>query len=518
MIEEKHNKKWIFILIVFLIVFSLFAGVAYFKKEKLNADFIIVKKSDLIQEVSATGSIKPENEVDLSFEKNGKVSSVNIDIGDKVYSGQILMRLNSDDLKANLLRTSANLAEEEAKLSKLKAGTRIEEINVQKVKVENAGIVLSGAKKDVLNKLRNAYSKSDDAIRNKVDQLFINPRSTNPKLGVVISNNQLEISVESGRLEMEQILTSWENDLNLLTIDSDLLSFVTISDNNLSQVRNFLDSMAFVVNTLTESASISQTTIDGYRASVWTARSNTNTAIVNVATAQEKLHTAQSALTLSQNELTLKEASATEEEIALQRARVLSSDASVQDVLANIAKTIIYSPISGIVTKVDVKVGEIISANTPLISVISDNNFEIEADIAEADIAKIKIDDTARVTLDAYGDDIVFEAVVVSIDPSETVIEGVPTYKTKFKILSSENNIKSGMTANINILTNKKTNIITVPARVVKVIDGTKIVRVLNDDGSIEERSVETGLRGSSGRIEILKGIKEGEKVIIFIP
>jgi len=516
--EEKNTKKWIFTIVVFLIVFSLFAGVVYFKKEKPNADFITVKKSDLIQEVSATGSIKPENEVDLSFEKNGKVSRINTDIGDKVYSGQILMRLNSDDLQANLLRTRANLAEEEAKLSKLKAGTRVEEINIQKVKVENAEIVLIGAKKDVLNKLRNAYSKSDDAIRNKVDQLFINPRSTNPKLDVVISDNQLEISVESGRLEMEQILISWENDLNLLTVDSDLLSFITISDNNLSQVRNFLDSMAFVVNTLTESASISQTTIDGYRASVWTARSNINTAIVNVATSQEKLRTAQSALTLSQNELTLKEAPATDEEIAVQQARVLSSDASVQDVLANIAKTIIYSPISGIVTKVDVKVGEIISANTSLVSVISDNNFEIEADIAEADIAKIKIDDTAQVTLDAYGDDVIFKAIVVSIDPAETVIEGVPTYKTTFKILSNENNIKPGMTANINILTNKKTNIITIPARAVKVINGIKIIRILNDDGSIDERGVETGLRGSDGRIEILKGIKEGDKVIIFIP
>jgi HlyD family secretion protein len=516
--ETKSKKTWIYVGVAVLVVVGFFAGTSYFKKEKSGVDFIVVEKSNLVQEVSVTGSIKPADEVELGFEISGKVSSVKVDVGDKVYAGQTAVKLYSGDLQAKLLRAKANLAVEKANLAKLEAGTRIEEINIQKVKVENARTALLDAKKDVLNKLRDAYSKSDDAVRSKVDQLFSNPRSTNPKLDIIISNNQLETDIESGRLEVEQMLVSWGNDLGTLSLGSDLLSFVSTTDDNLSEIRNFLDNVALAVNSLTESADMSQTVIDGYKTDIWTARTNENIATTNITASQEKLRTALSSLALAQNELALKEAPATNEDIAAQQARVLSADASVKDALAGLAKTIIRSPISGVVTNVDIKVGEIISPNTSLVSVISDNDFEIDANIAESDIAKISLGDSANVTLDAYGDGVVFNAIVTKIDPAETVIEGVPTYKTTFSLLPDGKSVKSGMTANIDILTDKRTDIIAVPARAVKVSDGEKIVKVIDNSEVITERKVETGLRGSDGRIEILSGVKEGEKVITFMP
>lgn len=516
--EAKSTKKWVFIIVAILIVISFVFGAKYFKKEETGIDFAVAGRSLLIQKVSVTGSIKPSSEVDLGFELGGKVSNVNVEVGDKVVARQAIARLENGGLQAQLLQAEANLAEEEAKLAKLKAGTRIEEVNIQKVKVENTRIALVDAKKDVVNKLRDAYSKSDDAVRSKADQLFNNPRSTNPELDVVVSNNQLETDVESGRLATEQTLVSWGVGLEELTFESDLPYFISSAESNLYKIRDFLDNIALVANSLMASASISQTTVDGYKSDVWTARSNVNIAIVNVTTSQEKLRSAQSALTLAENELALKEAGATNEEIVAQEARVLSALANTQNVEAKLAKTVIRSPITGVITKVDAKVGEIFSANTILVSVISDDDFEIEANIAEADIAKISIDDSAEVTLDAYGEDIVFEAIVVEIDPAETVIEGVPTYKTTFNLLPDSKNVKSGMTANIDILTNKKTNVIAVPARAVKTADGVKTVKILNNDGTIDEREVETGLRGSNGRIEILNGVEEGERVIIFIP
>ncbi len=516
--EVKSIKKWFFVGVVGLIAIGFFVSVSYFKKEETGIDFVVVERSELIQEVNATGSIKPADEVTLGFEIGGRVSVINVNVGDRVTAGQVIVRLRNSDLQAQLLQVQANLAEEEARLVKLEVGTRIEEINIQKVKVENAESALVDARKDVVNKLRDAYSKSDDAIRSKVDQLFSNPRSTNPELNMIISNNQLKTNVESVRFTMEQTLMSWESNLLELTFESEFPSFFSITDNNLYQVRDFLDDIALATNSLTANASISQTTIDGYRADIWTGRTNVNTAIVNITASQEKLRGAQSVLTLTQNELALKKAGATTEEIAVQEARVRGAQAGVQNAEAKLAKTTLYSSITGVVTKVDVKVGEIISMNDMLVSVISADDFEIEANIAEADIAKLSIGDNAKVTLDAYGGDVVFEAVIINIDPAETVIEGVPTYKTTFRLIPDDRNIKSGMTANIDILTNKKTNIISIPARAVKIIDGDKIVKVLNSDGVVSEKKVETGLRGSDGRIEILSGIEDGEKVIIFMP
>ncbi|MFQ5676657.1 MAG: efflux RND transporter periplasmic adaptor subunit, partial [bacterium] len=156
-------------------------------------------------------------------------------------------------------------------------------------------------------------------------------------------------------------------------------------------------------------------------------------------------------------------------------------------------------------------------ANSILVSVISAGRFEIEANVPEADVAKLEIGDTARMTLDAYGDDIVFEARVSKIDPAETVIEGVATYKTTLQFVGGESRAKPGMTANIDILTDSRENVIVIPQRAVITKDGERFVRIETGEEEPEERPVQIGLRGFDGNVEIIEGLEEGEKVITFI-
>jgi len=72
------------------------------------------------------------------------------------------------------------------------------------------------------------------------------------------------------------------------------------------------------------------------------------------------------------------------------------------------------------------------------------------------------------------------------------------------------------MTANIDILNNKKDNVVFIPIRAVEEKDGRKVVKILNK-GEIREVGVETGLRGSDGNIEVITGINEGDEVIVLI-
>jgi len=159
-------------------------------------------------------------------------------------------------------------------------------------------------------------------------------------------------------------------------------------------------------------------------------------------------------------------------------------------------------------------VGEAVSINVPVAKVISASGFEVEVNIPEADIAKVKLGDKSKVTLDAYGDDALFEAEVVSIDPAETIIEGVATYKTTLQFSEKDDRIKSGMTANLDILTAERHSVIAIPQRAVITKDGQKTVRLLGDNNEVTEVNVQTGLRGSDGKIEILSGVNEGDKVI----
>jgi HlyD family secretion protein len=195
---------------------------------------------------------------------------------------------------------------------------------------------------------------------------------------------------------------------------------------------------------------------------------------------------------------------------------VEQAKANAQNYQAQLAKTILRSPLNGIVTKQDGNVGQIIAANTNLVSLISVNKFKIEANIPETDIAKVKVGNTSTLTLDAYGNDVVFDATVVAIDPAETVIEGVSTYKTTFEFAKDDGRIKPGMTANIDILTDKRHDVIVAPQRAIIGKNHERTVKILSSDGIIKEVPVEIGLKGSDGNVEIIKGINEGDKVVFF--
>jgi multidrug efflux pump subunit AcrA (membrane-fusion protein) len=146
---------------------------------------------------------------------------------------------------------------------------------------------------------------------------------------------------------------------------------------------------------------------------------------------------------------------------------------------------------------------------------MSNDGFKVEANIAEADIAKVQPGQKANITLDAYGSDVVFEAVVVRIDPGETIIEGVPTYKTVFKFTTADNRVKSGMTANIDIIGQSKENVVAVPLRAVSNKNGGKFVTIQKDPKTTEEVKVKTGIRGADGLVEITEGLNEGDTVVV---
>lgn len=507
-------------IILSILAAAVVLGAVYFifiKQPESPYEFIIAEKGDVVQEVSVNGTVKPAESVDLAFERAGRIVWIGKDVGAEVFSGEALANLYNGDLTAQLAEAEASVRAQEAKLEELKRGSRPEEIRVQEVKVENARASLEESKKNLVDKIEDAYTKSDDAVRNRVDQFFTNPRASNPQLNFTLSNSQLENDVEWGRFVIESALSQWKISLDGLAISSDLDFYSSEAKQKLSQVKSFLDKVSLAVNSLSATASLTQTTIDGWKSAVSTARTNVNTATANITSAEDSLKSAQSSLLLEENELALKLAGSTPEEIKEQEAQVESAKASALNLRALIAKTILRSPISGILTKRDVEVGEIVSAGERAVSIISANKFEIEANVPEADIAKIKINNQAKITLDAYGSNVEFLAKVSFIDPAETVVEGVPTYKIKLQLEEEDSRIKPGMTANIDISTGRRDNVITVPQRAVIEKNGDKLVRILKDDGTVEEAVVKTGLRGSFGDIEITEGVSEGDRVIIFV-
>lgn len=192
------------------------------------------------------------------------------------------------------------------------------------------------------------------------------------------------------------------------------------------------------------------------------------------------------------------------------------TEESVKTILAQMKKNVLVSPIDGVVTKLDARVGETVTTGQVIAHVVLGEDFVVEARVPESDIAKVRSGMTAKITFDAFSTSDIFDGEVIEIEPSATVVQNVVSYIVKFRLDSSDDRLKEGMTANIDIETAKREGILTVPFRALSKSAGITSAEVKHDkENTFEKVVVTTGLEGDEGVIEILSGLKEGDEVSI---
>lgn len=236
---------------------------------------------------------------------------------------------------------------------------------------------------------------------------------------------------------------------------------------------------------------------------------------------------------------------------------VQSASASVNEAKDNLGRTIIYAPADGTVSVLNVELGERVlgtqqMAGTEILRVANLNNMEVEVDVNENDIVKIKVGDKANVEVDAYLKK-QFKGVVTSISNSASstlTSDQVTNFKVKVRILKESyldllegrpatySPFRPGMTATVDIITKTKNNVLAVPISAVVVKSDTAAVKEIKvDDPNSEEKKVapksdkkfecvfvkvgdkakiriiKTGIQDDTN-IEVLTGLKAGDRVI----
>lgn len=234
---------------------------------------------------------------------------------------------------------------------------------------------------------------------------------------------------------------------------------------------------------------------------------------------------------------------------------VQSASASVNEAKDNLGRTTIYSPADGTISVLNVELGERVlgtqqMAGTELLRVANLNNMEVEVDVNENDIVKIKIGDEANVEVDAYLKK-KFKGVVTSISNSASstlTSDQVTNFKVKVRILKesyqdlleekpvSYSPFRPGMTATVDIITKTKTNVLAVPISSVVVKSDTTAVKDFKVEDPNEKkeasksdkkfecvfvkvgdkakiRVIKTGIQDDTN-IEVMSGLKSGDVVI----
>ncbi|MDE2037667.1 MAG: efflux RND transporter periplasmic adaptor subunit [Patescibacteria group bacterium] len=463
-----------------------------------------VAVGDVIQRVSVTGTVLPDQKTDLAFEKGGTIAAIDVSVGDAVKAGDPIASLDSSADRAALDSAQATLADMSRSLTPA-------ELAVQQAAVDSAKTALGNAQQSALVAFHTAYIQAQGAEVNYADTFFNNPQSANPTIDIRTESATQQLAINNERVSVSDVLNKWSSRLAAASTTG-ASGLMEEANGYLSTMKSFFADLSAIVNALSPGNSgLSQSVIDADTAAMNSGRSALNAAVSTVTSAQTGLTSAQAAYDQAVSSYNLKLAGNSADSIAAQAAKVAQAKAILgQDALV--------APIDGIVTLVGPQIGDYVGAGQTQFT-IQNSQFKVEAYVPEADIAKVKVGDMASSTLDAYGAFTDFPATVVSIDPAETVLEGVPTYKVTLHFVSPDSRIRSGMTVNLEILTAEALGVTEVPYRSLAIGATSTTVNLVSPDGkSYSSVPVTIGLKGSDGTVEVTSGLKEGDRVVTYIP
>lgn len=234
---------------------------------------------------------------------------------------------------------------------------------------------------------------------------------------------------------------------------------------------------------------------------------------------------------------------------------VKSTEASLNEANAQLLRTNIYAPMSGTVSKLNVKLGERVvgtmqMAGTEMMRIADLNAMEVMVTVNENDIVRIHMGDTATIEVDAYSNKL-FKGVVTSLaNSSSNTTSGltstvntdqVASYEVRIRMLPesykhlTEKNLypfRPGMSATVDIRTRIEKNVLAVPLQAVvtrpdslfkslniplKEANKKKqvecVFRLTSDSKAVELVPVETGIQDDQW-IHILKGVNENDEVV----
>lgn len=213
-------------------------------------------------------------------------------------------------------------------------------------------------------------------------------------------------------------------------------------------------------------------------------------------------------------------------QIAAAQGTINQAQATLNNNLTNLRYTKIVSPVDGIVVSRAVDVGQTVAASfqTPTLFQVAQDltNMQIEVNVSEADIGKIKKGQEVEYTLDGYADS-VFHGKVTEVRIAPTTVSNVVTYTVIVDVDNKDQKMIPGMTANASIITNKSENVICVPTDALKFtpkeITGGKKYKeqglwILRNNKPIRI-SITTGAKDSDRTEIISKELKENDRVII---
>lgn len=520
----KNNKLKAILLILVIIII----GYSALSRESKSILVGKLEVGNIDEIVTVSGQVESSEDSSLSFEKIGKINSVDVKVGDKVYLGQSLASLDSSNEYAATLSANANVSIAEANLNDALKGPSIFDIKVKEDALYSAKNNLNNANNSVNDTIRSISSNLSDIVQNKLGNLFSNS-SVYFKLSYNSCSQSLSSKIETARGNVENNLKELSDLSSSFSLTGDFDTDTKNIDNVSSLVYTYIKNVSNLLDdlntSLTNSCSLADKSLDSQRLIVSASIASISTTFSNLNNLKSQILSYRNAYSAANYSLEQIKAGSSEDKIKSLRASLDSAKAGLVLANANYRKDFIFAPFNGIVKEVNLNLGEISSPNSPAIKIMSDSNYQIKAKLTEIDIVKVKVGDSVKINLDTYGDGVIFDGTVSEVYPAAINEGGVSTYYAKISFINKDERIRSGMNSTAEIVTDVKENTNYISNKFVLVKNGIATVKVIkdlnklkntstdDDDSNIEIKKIIIGIRGRNGEIEIISGLNKEDNL-----
>lgn len=510
-VTKKRVGYALILLVVLIFIFRVIFGGGGNEVVEAGPPKVAILPAQEYQKERATvrtvGEIESLEQVELRSQLNEDVTSVLVEIGDEVRAGQILVRLDSTNLSVALDQAQAALSGESARRAETERGARVEDISIKEKELENTEQSLENLYDDVDIIIGNAFNNADDALNKQLDALFVNDNDFNPQLSFTATNKVLETKVENERRELQFAL----DDLSALqntTSASDEVKEQALQDakTQLNRISKFLSDISALLNETT--SGLPEATLTTYKTNVSLARTNTTASLSQVDDQLEAIVSQRLTVERVQEELNRLVEGNTQEQIDLVVAGERAASAQVRSAEVNLAKTVIRSPISGFVSSVPVREGDLLSVGSRIATVVNTNGLQVKAFINPDDVALVE--EGARVLIEGNQEG-TLSRVSPSVDPDTKKVEVLVAVAD-----SETTDLVIGEFANLRIFvkedpTSGKTFFL--PLETVRVTPQGAYVYIVTADNTIDQQQIELGrIIGES--VEVLSGLFPETRIV----
>ncbi|NQS90740.1 efflux RND transporter periplasmic adaptor subunit [Patescibacteria group bacterium] len=233
---------------------------------------------------------------------------------------------------------------------------------------------------------------------------------------------------------------------------------------------------------------------------------------------QEKLSLlrAENALKEAESELKKAKVSSPKNVIEESQRQVKERELELQLRKKDLEDTLLKAPFPGVVSKIYAEEKEVVSTQTisaskDILRLIDTGTLFADVCVDEVDISQIQIGNKARITIDAYPDE-VFLGKVVEIAPETTTSSGLIVIEVKIELEKADPKLKPGFTASADIIVGEAKNVLILPVETVNEEGKEKFVAIL-EEGKPSLKHIAVGVSDGTN-VEIKSGLKEGELVL----